>query len=276
MGTPVLVDSEWLEAVDAFVRSRMEAPLPAPTDGGSRFYDVRPARTDGSWKKIKLAVDDESEVDVWTAKAHFIVNGVVDKSLVIDVYAPLEYRMTDQPTDLSDGIFVVWRGRWEMMTTPQLMLIGGEGIEITRSGVFNRARTIANTGVTAIRIGDVNYGHGEVNFNANDFVYAAEGVSLKYPDGNISGSDYINVATTDPATRAKKIIWTGFWARDPSQTGARCFGVVVENGAAAKINGTHLELSRPATQYLTYVSGVSLKNGELVVTRNTIEYVVPS
>lgn len=110
MGTPVLVDSEWLEAVDAFVRSRMEAPLPAPTDGGSRFYDVRPAKIVGEWKTTTI-----DSIKHWSATAYFIINDVVDKSFEIDVYAPLSAGSDKAPSLGDASVFVVWRGRWELL-----------------------------------------------------------------------------------------------------------------------------------------------------------------
>lgn len=145
MGTPVLVDSDWLEAVDAFVRSRTEAPLPAPSDAGSRFYDVRPARLVRDWNLTTI-----DRVQVWRATANFIVNNVVDKSSKIDVYAPLAIYSQDQPTPAKENIFVVWRGRWELLAYfPETRYYSAGGIQINQID-----RTIKNAGVTSIYVGD--------------------------------------------------------------------------------------------------------------------------
>lgn len=146
MGTPVLVDSDWLEAVDAYIRSRTDAPLPAPTDGGSRFYDVRPVQIDGEWSSS--TVDGAT---IWRASAHFIINDVVDKSVKIDVYAPLATDAAASPTASGARVFVVWRGRWELLTGAQR---GGAGVKavfkekvLKKQGVLNFVDVIP-TGAT--------------------------------------------------------------------------------------------------------------------------------
>ena len=164
MGIPMMVDSDWLAAVDAFVRANAEG-VPAPANAAdSRFYDVRPiyVRTSWTWN------DDEK---FWKAKMNFVARDAPTNS-VYDVYAPT-FSSADAPT-VSGRAFAVWRGRWELLDRPNLEYSGGDGIIVDSiDGV------ISNTGVLSVYIGDSAtvppatspslVQRGDICFSDNDF-----------------------------------------------------------------------------------------------------------
>lgn len=76
--------------------------------------DVRPARILGEWSR--------NDAGLWTAKANFIVGDAVDASFEFDVAAPLALESETPPTAADATAFVVWRGRWELLSSP-----AGEG-----------------------------------------------------------------------------------------------------------------------------------------------------
>ena len=114
MGTPMLVDSDWLDRANAalnalgFGSGTAGASTPAFSGTASRFYDVRPARIVGEWTR--------SAAGAWTARANFIVGDAVDDSFEFDVAAPLAIESETAPTAADATAFVVWRGRWEFLT----------------------------------------------------------------------------------------------------------------------------------------------------------------
>ncbi|MBR4975915.1 MAG: hypothetical protein IKY61_02590, partial [Thermoguttaceae bacterium] len=118
MGTPMLVNSDWLDRANAalnalgFGNGAAEASTPAPSGTASRFYDVRPARIVGEWSR--------SGAGLWTAKANFIVGDAVDDSFEFDVAAPLAFASETAPTAADATAFVVWRGRWELLSAPSV------------------------------------------------------------------------------------------------------------------------------------------------------------
>ncbi len=120
MGTPMLVDSDWLDRADAalnalgFGTGAAGASTPASPGTASRFYDVRPARIVGEWSR--------NNAGLWTAKANFIVGDAVDASFEFDVAAPLAFESETAPTAADATAFVIWRGRWELLSAP-----AGEG-----------------------------------------------------------------------------------------------------------------------------------------------------
>ncbi|MBP3558700.1 MAG: hypothetical protein J6K20_13500 [Thermoguttaceae bacterium] len=120
MGTPMLVDSAWLDRANAalnalgFGTGAAGASTPAPPGTASRFYDVRPARIVGEWSR--------NNAGLWTAKANFVVGDAVDASFEFDVAAPLAFESETAPTAADATAFVVWRGRWELLSAP-----AGEG-----------------------------------------------------------------------------------------------------------------------------------------------------
>ena len=72
--------------------------------------DVRPAKICRSWSR--------NEAGLWTTKANFIVGDAVDASFEFDVAAPLALESETAPTAADATAFVVWRGRWELLTAP--------------------------------------------------------------------------------------------------------------------------------------------------------------
>lgn len=80
----------------------------------SRVNDVRPARIVGEWSR--------GDAGLWTAKANFVVGDAVDASFEFDVAAPLALESETAPTAVDATAFVVWRGRWELLSAP-----AGEG-----------------------------------------------------------------------------------------------------------------------------------------------------
>lgn len=146
MGIPMMVDSDWLAAVDAFVRANTEG-VPAPANAAdSRFYDVRPAvlRTIWTWDDDALS---------WTCKFRFIVNGE-QASTAYDCYAPSFLKSTAPPVSSSSvnpRVYVVWRGRWEVVSfVPSVPeYVGGDGINVD-----NVNDVISNTGVLGVYVGD--------------------------------------------------------------------------------------------------------------------------
>ncbi len=120
MGTPMLVDSDWLDRANAalnalgFGTGAAGASTAASPGTASRFYDVRPARIVGEWSR--------NDAGLWSAKANFVVGDAVDASFEFDVAAPLAFESETAPTAADATAFVVWRGRWELLSAP-----AGEG-----------------------------------------------------------------------------------------------------------------------------------------------------
>ena len=96
------------------VAKQLNAPEPSTPRrvADSRFYDVRPARIVGEWTR--------SAAGLWTAKANFIVGDAVDDSFEFDVAAPLAFASETAPTAADATAFVVWRGRWELLSAPSV------------------------------------------------------------------------------------------------------------------------------------------------------------
>ena len=90
------------------------APAPKGRRASSLFDDVRPARIVGEWSR--------NDAGLWAAKANFIVGDAVDASFEFDVAAPLALESETAPTAADATAFVVWRGRWELLSAP-----AGEG-----------------------------------------------------------------------------------------------------------------------------------------------------
>lgn len=132
MGVPMMVDSDWLAAVDAFVRANAEG-VPAPVKAAdSRFYDVRPiyVRTSWTW---------DNNDKIWKSKMNFIARDAPTNS-VYDVCAPT-FSSANTPT-ASGRAFAVWRGRWELLDRPGAEYSGGDGINVD-----NVSGVITNTGI---------------------------------------------------------------------------------------------------------------------------------
>ncbi len=94
------------------VAKQLNAPEPTTQHraADSRFYDVRPARIVGEWSR--------NDAGLWTAKANFVVGDAVDASFEFNVAAPLAFESETAPTAADATAFVVWRGRWELLTAP--------------------------------------------------------------------------------------------------------------------------------------------------------------
>lgn len=109
----MLVSRDWLERVDAalFGNNQNLPPNPPLT---SLFYDVRPVELKSAWS--------QNAAGVWTATAAFVVNDATDSSFVFPVFAPAS---TSDPGGEAGTtrFFVIWRGRWEMLSTPAGSLI---------------------------------------------------------------------------------------------------------------------------------------------------------
>ena len=134
MNKPVFVSREWCEKVDATLGDKPAQP-PANV-APSRFYDVRPAvlRTGWTWSDDELC---------WSCNMSFLVNGQ-PATARYTVYAPtFPQAQTPPVNNYSDNprVFVVWRGRWEVVATPPAQYSAGNGINITSNN------TIENTGV---------------------------------------------------------------------------------------------------------------------------------
>lgn len=116
MGIPMMVDSDWLAAVDAFVRANAEG-VPAPANAAdSRFYDVRPVSIRSGW------IQKGDSASPWSADAAFIVNDTVDTSFVFPVFA-YGYK-----PNVSGTGYAVWRGRWEFLGAPNIRLRITKGV----------------------------------------------------------------------------------------------------------------------------------------------------
>lgn len=99
---------------ESWLRKIEDAASTSPESGGRRgsgsalFYDIRPARLQTAWT--------QNAAGLWTATARFIVNDAVDDSFTFPVCAPTA---TSSPggTAESTRFFVVWRGRWELLSS---------------------------------------------------------------------------------------------------------------------------------------------------------------
>lgn len=98
------VSEEWLEKVDKVVDKPKEV-VADPHALASRFYDVRPAvQTSSTWTKVG---------ETWQASFAFLVNDVVDNSFIFPAFAVTS--STQPTTGEGTRVFVVWRGRWEVV-----------------------------------------------------------------------------------------------------------------------------------------------------------------
>ena len=123
MGTPMLVDSDWLDRANAAlnalgVESGTAGASTSASGTASRFYDVRPARIGYDWTW-------DAEAGAWKGTASFLPNDYPK----YDVYAPLRTQAEGAP--YPRDCYIVWRGRWELLedeislqTTPRDVLTG--------------------------------------------------------------------------------------------------------------------------------------------------------
>lgn len=125
----------------------------------SRFYDVRPAVITSDWV--------QDDYGVWYAQAKFLgQNGIVNDGFVFPVWAPTA---TDAPSTTANDtrVYVLWRGRWEIVggAGGDINLTAGVGIRI---GGASPNYTIVNTGVTNFIAGGASYA-GTLVFSGDDF-----------------------------------------------------------------------------------------------------------
>lgn len=108
MNDGMLVSRDWLERVDTALFGNNQNPPPNPPLT-SLFYDVRPVELQSAWS--------QNAAGVWTATAAFVVNDATDSSFVFPVFAPAS---TSDPGGEAGTtrFFVIWRGRWEMLSSP--------------------------------------------------------------------------------------------------------------------------------------------------------------
>ena len=128
MSEPVFVSKEWVERVDAELKTDAP-PQPVAPPPSSRFYDVRPVVVQSEWTQGG---------SLWSAEAAFVVNDAVDASFVFPVVA------YGAKPSVSGACYAVWRGRWELLCRPGLEYSGGDGIDVD-----NINGVITNTGVTS-------------------------------------------------------------------------------------------------------------------------------
>lgn len=142
MGTPMLVDSDWLDRATSALNALGwgtgpgAASTPAPSGNASRFYDVRPARIHSGWEW-------DAEANVWRGKMSL----TPDEYPWFDVCAPLRTQAQGAPYP-RDG-YVVWRGRWELLedgvalrTTSRDVLTGlGEPETVQAVKAFSNPKT---------------------------------------------------------------------------------------------------------------------------------------
>lgn len=109
----VLVKRSWAQAVDKVVDGANAAIArganPDQQFALSRFYDMRPALLQSAWA--------QNSAGVYQATAAFIVadTGTADTSFIFPIYALPG--TTPKGTAGSTRFFVVWRGRWEALST---------------------------------------------------------------------------------------------------------------------------------------------------------------
>lgn len=263
MGIPMMVDSDWLAAVDAFVRANAEGvPVPANADD-SRFYDVRPVYVRTSW-----TWDDDEKF--WKAKMNFVARDAPTNS-VYDVYAPT-FSSADAPT-VSGRAFAVWRGRWELLDRQTVNYTGGVGINVTGG-------LIENTGVTSI----ITQGADSQTLTGNVVLegeFVSNGLTLGLRDDFIRGGRGITVSPPSgmSASRGWLVTWSGVEVTTLGSATAASLvrEVAIAEGANARAAGDTLELTAPPTRTLRIVTGVAINpnNGSLIVQHETVEVVVP-
>lgn len=154
----MLVSRDYMTRLDERVfRTQPQPDVIAPP---SRFYDIRPAVITSDWI--------QNASGIWYAEGRFITqDGIVDDSFVFPIWAPTA---NDEPetTTNETRVFVVWRGRWEMIGG-----VGGGDVNLT-AGVGIRINgsapnyTIVNAGVTNFIAGGNTYS-GTLQFSNSDF-----------------------------------------------------------------------------------------------------------
>ena len=257
MSEPVFVEKSWVDKVDAALQNDASPP-------SSRFYDVRPAvlRTGWTWNNDELC---------WSCKMSFVVNGET-ASTRYDVYAPTFPQGQTPPVNNYSGnprVFVVWRGRWELVAAATTKYSAGDGINITSANV------IENTGVTAVQLGTTTL-NGIVSLDDSDFERYTMDIRLKYPS-NLIGSSNIVVTQVSSPERAQTIARNGFNVISTDGNGTVQY-VDIEEGANVDyaLGSNHIYFRAPPTQRLLVVTNVALNNdGTLNVTKDNVEVVVP-
>lgn len=137
------IDKEWVDKVDAALQNKTPPQQSLP-EAPSRFYDVRPAvlRTGWSWSGDELC---------WSCKMSFLVNGQ-PATARYTVYAPT-FPQTQTPpvNNYSDNprVFVVWRGRWEVVSAPPTQYSAGNGINITSDNAIENIGVLNVNGVAS-------------------------------------------------------------------------------------------------------------------------------
>lgn len=94
--------------------------------------DIRLARALTAWERTATGI--------WRTTACFVVNDKLDRSFQFPVYAPLA--ATEPPDDPNvKRFYVIWRGRWEVMSSQHQVIKYGPGnaisIETTPTGPFD-------------------------------------------------------------------------------------------------------------------------------------------
>lgn len=198
MSEPVFVEKGWVDKVDAELKNDAP-PQPVAPPPSSRFYDVRPAvlRTGWTWS------DDASS---WTAKIRFIVNGEQDAT-PYDVYAPTFLKSVSPPvTNYSSNprVYVVWRGRWEVVAFVPATYTAGTGINISGSEISTSA--VLGAYLTTVETAQNQY----LRFDGRQFVRSDGGtdgartaISIKLKqvsvvtDVTLNGDGTLNVTTSN-------------------------------------------------------------------------------
>lgn len=198
MSEPVFVSKSWVDKVDAELKNDAPKPSPAPPPS-SRFYDVRPAvlRTGWTWN------DDESS---WTCKIRFIVNGAQEPT-PYNVYAPSFSKSVAPPVtnySSNSNVYVVWRGRWELVAFAPPVYTGGTGISVSGSTISTSA--VLGAYLTTVESSEPQY----LRFDGRQFIRSDGGtdgartaISIKLKqvsvvtDVTLNGDGTLNVTTSN-------------------------------------------------------------------------------
>ena len=145
-----------LKVTQDVVKSIVDSGTTRKTKSIQKFSSIQDSTVVGAEIRLARAITTWSQNDagLWKTTACFVVNDKLDLSFQFEAVAPLA---DDKPFDdsTSKRFYVIWRGRWEVMS-PQVPKYGsGNGISIREIG--NGRYEVRNNGIVNAVIRGENY-----------------------------------------------------------------------------------------------------------------------
>lgn len=164
-----LVQKKWLQKVDSAIANNGSEKNER---AASLFYDIRLARALSSWS--------QNDAGLWSTTACFVINDKLDRSFQFEAVAPLA---ADKPLEDSPSkrFYVVWRGRWEVMSSqtrvPKYGAGKGISTEWPAEGPYDTV--FHNTGIVNAVIRGENYNDwGTLYFSPGSFYWESRTLDI--------------------------------------------------------------------------------------------------